>query len=184
MNRRKLTTLLVCALAVLPSSGLPLAFALASPALAQTPRDDGATIAAEAKDAATQLQAYLDGVVKSGGRPEFSKPPASDLLGQVFNLNQLEALPPAQGGDLPWLLDWIAAANGVNKSIMFFGHRAAGHLANRSGCAPAQRHGLRGSANGGDQFSASHLGARIPGRRSRSWTSSRQNSALRCGWKA
>jgi hypothetical protein len=109
MKRRELIALFVCA------------STLASPAFAQTPRDDGASIAAEAKDAATRLQAYLDGVFKSGGRPDFSKPPASDLLGQVFNLKQLEALPPAQGGDLPWLLDWVAAANGVNKSIMFFG---------------------------------------------------------------
>src|SRR5215467_4450967 len=107
MKRRELITLLVYAVAL---SGLPIALALSSPALAQTPRDDGARFAAEAKDAATQLQAYLDGVVKGGGRPDFSKPPASDLLGQVFNVKQLEALPPAQGSDLTWLLDWVAAA--------------------------------------------------------------------------
>jgi len=100
---------------------LLLTLALASPALAQTPRDDGASIAAEAKDAATQLQVYLDGVLKGGGRPDFSKPPASDLLGQVFDLKQLEALPPAQAGDLPWLMDWATTANGVYKSILFFG---------------------------------------------------------------
>ncbi len=121
MKRRELITLLVCAVAVWPLNGLLIALALASPAFAQTPRDDGASIAAEAKDAATQLQAYLDGVLKGGGRPDFSKPPASDLLGQVFDLKQLEALPPAQGGDVPWLMDWADAANGVNKSIMFFG---------------------------------------------------------------
>jgi hypothetical protein len=121
MKRRELITLLVCAVAVCPLRGLLIALALASPAFAQTPRDDGASIAAEAKDAATQLQAYLDGVLKDGGRPDFSKPPASDLLGQVFNLKRLEALPPAQGGDLPWLMDWATAANGVNKSILFFG---------------------------------------------------------------
>jgi hypothetical protein len=121
MKRRELITLLVRAVAVWPLKGLLIALALASPAFAQTPSDHGASIAAEAKDAATQLQAYLDGVLKDGGRPDFSKPPASDLLGQVFNLKQLEALPPAQGGDLPWLLDWFGAANGANKSIMFFG---------------------------------------------------------------
>ena len=113
--------LLVCRVAVWPLRGLLIALALASPAFAQTPHDDGASIAAEAKDAATQLQAYLDGVLKDGGRPDFSKPPASDLLGQVFNLKQLEALPPAQAGDLPWLMDWVSAANGVYKSIIFFG---------------------------------------------------------------
>jgi hypothetical protein len=33
----------------------------------------------------------------------------------------LEALPPAQGSDMPWLMDWGTAANAVNKSIMTFG---------------------------------------------------------------
>ena len=121
MKRRELTTLLLCAVAVWPLNGLPIAVALSSPAFAQTPRDDGASIAAEAKDAATRLQAYLDGVAKGGGRPDFSKPPASDLLAQAFNVQHVEALPPARGGDLGWLLDWVAAANGANKAIMFFG---------------------------------------------------------------
>src|ERR1700722_9129226 len=99
MKRRELITLLVCAVVVRPLKGLIIALALASPAFAQTPRDDGTSITAEAKDAATQLQAYLDGVLKGGSRPDFSKPPASDLLGQVFDLAQLEELPPAQGDD-------------------------------------------------------------------------------------
>jgi hypothetical protein len=30
-------------------------------------------------------------------------------------------LPPAQGGDLLWLIDWATVANGVCKSILFFG---------------------------------------------------------------
>lgn len=121
MKRRKSITLLVCAVAMWPLNGMLIALGLASPAVAQTPRDDGASLAAEADHAATQLRAYLDGVLKSGGRPDFSKPPAPDLLGQVFDLKRLEALPPVQGGDLPWLIDWISAANGVNKSILSFG---------------------------------------------------------------
>ncbi len=120
MKRRELITLLVCAVASWPLN-LPIALALASPAFAQTPRDNGASIAAEAEHAAAQLHAYLDGVLKSGGRPDLSKPPASDLLEQVFNLKQLEALPPAHDGDLPWLLDWVDASNGVYKSIVSFG---------------------------------------------------------------
>jgi hypothetical protein len=96
---------------------LLLLMALASPAMAA----DGSAIAAQAKDAATQLQAYLDGVLKTGGRPDYSKPPASGLLGQVFNLQQLETLPPVQGDDLLWLLDWVSAANGAYKSIIAFG---------------------------------------------------------------
>lgn len=100
---------------------LLLTLVLTSPSLAQTPRDDGASIAAKAKESATQFQIYLDGVLKAGGRPDLSKAPASDLLGQVFNLEQLEALPPAHGNDLTWLMDWVDTANGVNKSIMSFG---------------------------------------------------------------
>ena len=121
MKRRELITLLVCALLVWPLNGLMTVFVPASPAFAQTPRGDGATAAAQAKDAAAELQAYLADVLKGGGRPDFAKPPASDLLAKVFNLQQLEALPAAQGGDLSWLLDWFAAANGTNKAIMFFG---------------------------------------------------------------
>jgi hypothetical protein len=83
--------------------------------------EDGAAIAAQAQNAAAQLQTYLDGVLKSGGRPDYTKPPASDLLPQVFNLEQLNALPPVQGADLPWLLDWIDVANHAYKSIVAFG---------------------------------------------------------------
>jgi hypothetical protein len=119
MKRRGLVALLVCAASAWLFQGLLIA--PAPPAFAQTPRDDGASIAADAEDAATQLQAYLDGVLKGGGRPDLTKPPASDLLGQVFDLPQLAALPPAQSDDLPWLMDWIDAANGVYKSILAFG---------------------------------------------------------------
>lgn len=96
---------------------LLLLIALLSPAMAE----DGSAIAARASDAASQLRTYLDGVAKGGGRPDYSKPPASDLLGQVFNLKELEVLPPVQGNDLPWLLDWVSAANGAYKSIVAFG---------------------------------------------------------------
>src|SRR3974377_189993 len=121
MKRRELITFLVCAVAVWPLKGLLIVLALASPASAQTPRDDGASIAAEAKNAATLLQTYLDGVPKGGGRPDFSKPPASDFLGQVFTLKKWGPSPPAQASDLPWLMDWATTANGAFKSIMFFG---------------------------------------------------------------
>ncbi len=84
---------------------LLLTLVLASQVLAQTPRDHGASIVAKATESATQLQTYLDDVLKAGSRPDLSKSPASDLLGQVFNLEQLEGLPPAQGDDLTWLVD-------------------------------------------------------------------------------
>ncbi len=102
--------------------GLPLfrAFllliALAAPALAQ----DESAIAAASEDAANQLQSYLDSVATAGKRPDFSKPPASDLFGQVFDLKQLAALPPSQAGEVGWLLKWLAAASSAEKSITFF----------------------------------------------------------------
>src|SRR5215813_3533986 len=44
------------------------------------PAPDGTDIVAGVKDAANQLQLYLDYAAKTGGRPDFSKPPVSDLF--------------------------------------------------------------------------------------------------------
>ena len=112
MKRRALLTLLVCAVGVW----------LAAPVFAQTRHDDGEVFAAEAKRATARLQFYLDDIAKGGGvRPDLSRPPASDLVNQAFNLGELRSLPPAQANDLPWLMDWATAANGAYKSILFFG---------------------------------------------------------------
>jgi len=97
---------------------LLLLVALQSPALAQT---DGAGLAAGAKAAADQLQLYLDDVARTGGRPDFAKPPAAELFARIFAVEQLNALPPPQANDIPWLLDWAAAASKAGKAIMFFG---------------------------------------------------------------
>lgn len=99
-------------------TALLLFVALQSPALAET---GGAGLAAGARAAADQLQLYLDDVAKSGGRPDFAKSPAAELFARIFDFEKLQALPPPQGDDLPWLLDWADAANKVNKAIMFFG---------------------------------------------------------------
>jgi hypothetical protein len=90
---------------------------LLSPAFGQ----DGPQIAASAKDAAQALQLYLDGVSKSGGRPDYTTPPASDLFRRVFDLEQLTALPPPQPSDITWLTEWFGAANQTNRLIMNFG---------------------------------------------------------------
>jgi hypothetical protein len=97
---------------------LLLLVALQSPALAQT---DGVGLAAGAKAAADQLQLYLDDVAKSGGRPDFGEPRAAELLARIFDVQHLNALPPPQVDDIPWLLDWAAAASKAGKAIMFFG---------------------------------------------------------------
>jgi hypothetical protein len=100
---------------------LLLLLTLASPALAQSPPSDGAALAAAARDAANQLQTYLDGVAKAGGRPDFSKPPAADLFGRVFDLKQLAALPPSTPADIAWQANWTGTTAQMLKSLMYFG---------------------------------------------------------------
>jgi hypothetical protein len=102
---------------------------LVSPALAQTGTSggpsagssDGPTIAAGVKSAADQAVTYLEVSAKAGKRPDLAKPPISNLFGQVFNVQQLAALPPPTAKDVMWLAGWTAAANQVNKAILFFG---------------------------------------------------------------
>jgi hypothetical protein len=91
--------------------------ALASPALAQ----DGARDAAAAREAAQAFQVYVDGVMKERGRPDLTRPEVVALLDRVFDLEALNALPPAQANDILWLLDWMDAANGTNKLFTRYG---------------------------------------------------------------
>ena len=100
---------------------LLLLVALASPALAETPSSDGAALAARASDAAKELRTYLADLAKAGGRPYFSKPPASELFGRIFDMNGLAALPPPAPNDFSWLLNWSAARGGIIKAILTFG---------------------------------------------------------------
>ena len=93
--------------------------ALVSPALAQ----DGARNAASAREAAQAFRVYVEGVTKKGGRPELTRPEVAALLGRVFDLGALNALPPAQGSDISWLLDWMEAANAVNKLFTRYGSK-------------------------------------------------------------
>lgn len=93
--------------------------ALASPALAQ----DGARKAAAAGEAAQAFRAYVEGVAKKGGRPDPTRPEVAALFDRVFDLAALNALPAVQANDLLWLMDWMQAANTVNKSLMLFGSR-------------------------------------------------------------
>lgn len=92
--------------------------ALQSAALAQT---DGAGLAAGAKAAADRLQLYLDDVARTGGRPDFTSPPAADLFARIFDFEHLSALPPPRADDIAWLPDWVGAASRASKAIMLFG---------------------------------------------------------------
>jgi hypothetical protein len=96
---------------------LMVLLALASPALAQ----DGARDAAAAREAAQAFRVYVEGVMKERGRPDLTRPEVAALLGRVFDLDALNALPPTQAGDIAWLLDWMDAANATNKLFMRYG---------------------------------------------------------------
>jgi hypothetical protein len=96
---------------------LLLLAALAAPAHGQ----DGPRDAATAQNAAQAFGIYLDGVLKAGGEPDFTKPPAADLFRHIFDVAALTALPPAQAGDISWLLQWGAAVDQSYKRIILYG---------------------------------------------------------------
>ncbi len=96
---------------------LLLVAALAAPAHSQ----DGPSDAATAQNAAQAFGIYLDGVLKSGGEPDFTKPPAADLLRHIFDVAALKALPPAKADDIRWLLQWGAAVDQSYKRIILYG---------------------------------------------------------------
>ena len=98
---------------------LLVVLAFASPAFAE----DGLIDAAAARDAAQAFRVYVEGVAKKGERPDLTRPEVTAMLGRVFNLDGLNALPPTQGSDLPWLLDWMEAANAANKLITRYGSK-------------------------------------------------------------
>jgi hypothetical protein len=91
--------------------------ALASPALAQ----DGARDAAAAGEAAQAFRVYIEGVTKENGRPDLTRPEVAALLGRIFDVDTLNALPPTQASDLFWLLDWLEAANTAVKLFTRYG---------------------------------------------------------------
>lgn len=76
---------------------------------------------AGARDSANQLQLYIDFAAKTGDRPDFTKLPLSDLFARVFDLKQLAALPSTRANEMSWLPQWVATANAVAKSILYFG---------------------------------------------------------------
>jgi hypothetical protein len=96
---------------------LLLLAALASPAHSQ----DGPRDAAIAQNAAQAFGIYLDGVLKSGGEPNFTQPPAADLFRHIFDVAALNALSPATADDVPWLLQWGAAVVQSYQRIIFYG---------------------------------------------------------------
>jgi len=91
--------------------------ALASPAVAQ----DGPRDAAAATKAAQAFQVYVEGVTRQGARPDLTRPEIAALLGDIFDLDALNELPPAQASDRDWLIEWHEAANATHESILYYG---------------------------------------------------------------
>lgn len=120
---------------------LLILLALASPAFAQ-----GARHAAVAREAAQAFRAYIDDVAQKGERPDLNLPENEALLGRIFDLNGLNALPPVQASDLEWLLEWVEAANTVNKLIVLYG--------SKPGPQPDLAALQRNMADYGDQYAA------------------------------
>jgi len=96
--------------------GLFLAASLA-PAAAQ----DGPQLAAAAKEAEQSLSTYLQDKMKMHGRPDYTKPPASQYLRHILDADAFAALPPPKATDVPWLLEWNASISQSYKMMLFFG---------------------------------------------------------------
>ena len=91
--------------------------AFASPAFAQ----DGIHELAAARDAAKAFKVYIDGVAKKGQRPDLTRPDVAAMLGHVYDLDALAALPAPEASDMNWLPDWFDAANQTAKLFTFYG---------------------------------------------------------------
>jgi len=116
--------------------------ALASPALAQ----DGAHDAAAASEAARMFRAYVEGAAKKGERPDLTRPETAALLGRVFDVEALKALPPAKASDMGWLMDWMDAANATSKLFALYG--------TKPGAQPDLATLQRNMTDYGDQYAA------------------------------
>src|SRR5205807_36211 len=83
--------------------------------LAPAARADGTSSAAAAAKAVQDLTRYNDDAVKNNQRPVFDKPPASEQIGKIIDGKALAALPPPQGKDISWLVQWADAMNKLNQ---------------------------------------------------------------------
>lgn len=96
--------------------------ALVTPAILSPARaHDGPAGAVRATQAAAALQTYSDGVRKAGRRPDFAAAPAADLIRAIFDAERLAAMPEPASQDLPWLMDWVDAANRSYKQMVLVG---------------------------------------------------------------
>ena len=94
---------------------LLIALALAAPARAgELP----STAAVRSMTAAMLLYRHIGAVAASGALPDYTRPPASDLFRQAFDVDALAALPPPQANDVSLALDWGFAADATSKAVL------------------------------------------------------------------
>jgi len=91
--------------------------ALTAPVFAQ----DGPRSAALAKESAQAFAAYIQETTQAHRRPDYSKPPVSQYLQRILDADAFAALPPVQGSDIPWLLEWNADVSHTYKMLLLFG---------------------------------------------------------------
>jgi hypothetical protein len=84
-------------------------------------RADGPEASALAVKASRALATHVATVA----RPDYSRPPASEYVRQIFDLQALAALGEPKSSDLPWLMDWSEASVSTLKLIMFNGATSA-----------------------------------------------------------
>ena len=91
--------------------------AIGTPASAQ----DGPHAAALAKESATAFAGYIQETTRAHRRPDYSKPPVSQYLQRILDADVFAKLPPVQGSDISWLLEWNASVSQTYKMLLFFG---------------------------------------------------------------
>src|SRR5947207_10679399 len=82
-----------------------LLFLIVPPARADGPQS--AALASQALKDFALSSAYA---AASGGRIDYSKPPVSEQVRQIFDAQALAALPAPRAGEVAWLNEWLAAA--------------------------------------------------------------------------
>lgn len=94
---------------------LLIALLLAGPACAgELP----STAAVRSMMASSLLFRHIAAMAASGTLPDYTRPPASDLFRQAFDVDALVALPPPQESEVTLMLTWGFAADETSKAIL------------------------------------------------------------------
>src|SRR5262249_58701501 len=55
------------------------------------------------------------------GKPDYSKPPASEYLKRIFDADALASLPAPKANDFSWLLEWVVSVDQTYVAMIMFG---------------------------------------------------------------